>query len=170
MKKRGASWVFLLVFALAGWALAGQEKEQSPPPQTQKRPTLGPAPAPSLSGPKTSTTLDARKLRRIRSLFVERIDNSLSDKLAEEIVKMGRFKIVASRNEADAILRGSCFDSHRLRSVHSEVFITDRSGAPVWQDSIRRPFNPPALDKVVDETALLVADHLGRSLRDADRN
>jgi hypothetical protein len=163
--KRSAWWLAgLLILSMPGWA---QEEKQEPPPE--QRPTLGPAPAPSLRGPRTSTTNDPRKLRRIRSLYIERIDNSLSEKLIADLTKMGRFRLVAQAKEADATLRGSCLESRRLKHVHSEVFISDRNGGSVWQDNIYRPFNPPPLAQAVDETAQLVVDHLGDSLREADR-
>jgi hypothetical protein len=167
--KRGA-WclVIVLVLGLLGWAQEGQQKTQEPPPPPQ-RPTLGPAPAPSLYGPRTSTTTDARKLVRIRTIFVERIDNSLSEKLADGLTKLTRFRVVTNRKEGDAVMRGTCADFRRLKSVHSEVYITDRNGASVWQDSVRRPFNPPTLDKAVNETVLVILEHLAGSIREADR-
>lgn len=170
MSKLAAWVIFLLIFVLPAWGYAGQENEESPPPQSQQRPTLGPAPAPSLGGPRNSTTMDAGKLRRIRTLYVNQIDNSLSEKLVEALGKLGRFQIVSKRTQADAILSGTCFDSHRRKSVHSEVFIADRNGAAIWQDVVYRPFNPPALAKAVDETALLVVAHLGQSIREAEHN
>jgi site-specific recombinase XerC len=122
-----------------------------------------------VSGPDTSTTTDIKKLMRIRTLYVESIDNSLSDKLVESIGKGGRFRLVTKAKEADATLRGSCLESRRLKHVHSEVFISDRSGGSIWQDNIYRPFNPPALDKAVSDTATLVEEHLEQTIRDADR-
>jgi hypothetical protein len=166
-----------LVAALPVWAHPGQTSEQ--PPQTGQqehaaegeRPTLGPAPAPTLGGggPGTATVNDARKLIRIRTLYVERIDNELSDKLVEELGKSGRFRIVTKARDADATVRGSCLESRRLKMVHSEIFITDRAGASVWQDNIKRPYRPPTLDKAVSETAALVAGHLEESIREASR-
>jgi hypothetical protein len=100
---------------------------------------------------------------------VERIDNLLSERLADGLAKMGRFRVVASRNEADAVLSGTCFDSRRLKRVHSEVYLTDRSGSAIWQDVLRRPFNPPTLQKSVDSTAAEIVQHLGDSVREADR-
>jgi site-specific recombinase XerC len=122
-----------------------------------------------VSGPDTSTTTDIKKLMRIRTLYVESIDNSLSDKLVESIGKGGRFRLVTKAKEADATLRGSCLESRRLKHVHSEVFISDRSGGSIWQDNIYRPFNPPALDKAVSDTATLVAEHLAQTVRQGDR-
>jgi hypothetical protein len=165
--------VLALVSASAGFAAQerdqqgqqDQQKQEQPQPQ---KPTLGAPTEPSL-GPRNSTTTDPHKLMRIRTIFVERIDNMLSDRLIEDLSRTGRFRIVASRNSADAILRGTCFDSRRLKSVHSEVYLADRTGASIWQDIIRRPYNPPPLQKVVDNTAVEIVQHLGDSVREADR-
>lgn len=136
----------------------------------QPAPTLGPSTAPSLSGPRTSSTTDPRKLVAIRMVFIEVIDNALGEKLAEGLVRLGRVRVVAQRSEADAVLRGSCFDSHRLRVVHSEVFLNDRStGASIWQDNVRVPFNPPPLVKAVDATAAAILHHLSESISEAER-
>jgi hypothetical protein len=172
--KRSSWCVAMCLFAgLSVWAQQGQKQEKPPeeqPPQQEERPTLGPAPAPTLGGgPRTDTVSDARKLVRIHTLYIERIDNSLNDKLIEALGKSGRFHIVMKAREADATLRGSCLESRRLKLVHSEVFISDRNGASVWQDSIKRPYNPPSLDKAVNDTATLVAAHLEESVREAQR-
>ena len=144
---------------------SGKEPEgQQPQPQ---KPTLGEAP--SLGGPRNSTTTDIRKLLRVRTVYIETIDNSLNEKLAEALSKAGPFRAVAKRNEADAILRGTCFDSRRLKSLHSEVFLTDPHGGPIWTDIIREPFNPPPLDKAVTDSASMIVAHLGESLREAQR-
>jgi hypothetical protein len=168
MRRLSICVVILLSLPNCGWALEGQE-ESPPPQQPQQRPTLGPAPAPSLHGPRTSTTNDPHKLLQIRTIFVEHMNNLLSEKLMDGIGKMGRFRVVAERKQADAVLRGTCEDFRRLKSLRSEVYITDRRGSSVWQDSIHRPFNPPTLDKAVDESVLLVLEHLGDSLREAER-
>ncbi len=159
----------LLVGLVVCGAVRGQEREQKtgPPPE---RPTLGPPPAPSLHGPHTSTTTDPRKLMRIRNVFIERIDNYLSDRLVEGLAKTGRFKIVLNRKEADAVLSGSCADLPRLKTVHSTVSLNDRStGASIWQDDIRRRFNPPPLQQVVEATAGDIVQHLGDSITEAQR-
>jgi hypothetical protein len=167
VKRGGWWWALLLVFGSLGIAHeAPQTRQQQQPEQ---RPTLGPAPAPSLRGPRTSTTTDARKLVQIRTIFIERIDNLLSEKLADGLSRTTRFRVVTNRNEADAVLRGTCSEFRRLKSVHSEVYVTDRSGAAVWQDSVRRPFNPPTLEKALNETALVILEHLADSVREADR-
>ena len=164
------------IFLLAGlvvWAQAGQDPKQinpqGPPPQ-EDRPTLGSRSGPRAdTGPQTSTTTDLRKLMRIHTLYIESIDNSLSDKLVEALGKWGRFRLVTKAKDADATLRGSCLESRRLKHVHSEVFISDRNGASVWQDTIYRPFNPPTLDQAVNDTATIVAAHLEQSVRAGER-
>lgn len=83
--------------------------------------------------------------------------------------KLGRFRLVTKVKDADATLRGSCLESRRLKHVHSEVFITDRNGASVWQDTIFRPYNPPTLDQAVSDTATLVAAHLQQTVREAEQ-
>jgi hypothetical protein len=104
---------------------------------------------------------------RIRSIYIERMDNALSEKLVVSLGKLGRFKIAAKPREADAIMTGSCLESRRLKRLHSEVFIADRGGVSIWQDNIFRPYNPPSLEQAVDETAQAVANHLGDSMNEA---
>jgi len=178
MRRAGWCMAICLLVGTLVWAQAGQKAEQPPAdepapheqPPPEQRPTLGPAPAPTLgSGPRTATTNDFRKLMRIHSLYIERIDNALSDRLVEAIAKSGRFRIVTKAKEADGTVRGSCLELRRLKRVHSEVFISDRSGASVWQDTVYRPFNPPTLDQAVGDTAALVAEHLEESVREAGR-
>ena len=95
MKWGARHLAICLLASLAMWAQAGQNPDQSTPqeqPQQQQeeRPTLGPRNGPALeSGPITSTTTDLRKLMRIRTLYIESIDNSLSDKLVEALGKGG---------------------------------------------------------------------------------
>jgi len=168
-------YLSLTVLLIAGLAGSQQERptQEQPPRQPEqqqpKRPTLGPAPAPSLYGPRTSNTTDARKLIRVRMIYIERIDNSLSEKLVEGFAKTRRFRIVASRNEADAILRGTCVSLRRMKTVHSEVYLNDINGAAIWQDNVRRPYNPPALEVAVSETASLIVTHLTESALEAER-
>lgn len=178
MKPRPGHLVVLLVAGLAVGAQAGQNSSSAAPPersdQQNERPTLlgprsGPGPDAEV-GPLTSTTNDIKKLMRVRTLYIESIDNSLSEKLAQALGKSGRFRLVTKAKEADATLRGSCLESRRLKHVHSEVFISDRAGVSLWQDSIYRPFNPPTLDQAVADTATLVAAHLERTLREAQRH
>jgi hypothetical protein len=174
MKWGGRHLAVCLFASLAMGAQAGQKTDpsapQEPPQEQNERPTLGPRPGPGLnSGPLTSTTTDLRKLMRIHTLYIESMDNSLNDKLVEALGKLGRFRLVNKAKDADATLRGSCLESRRLKHVHSEVFISDRNGASVWQDTIYRPFNPPTLDQAVSDTATLVAAHLEQTVRAGER-
>jgi len=174
MKVRHLSLAIVLVAGLAASQQEQQTQEQPPqqPEQQQqeqpRKPTLGPAPAPSLYGPRTSNTTDARKLMRVRRIYVERIDNSLSEKLVEGFAKTRRFRIVASRGEADAVLRGTCVSLRRMKTVHSEVYLNDMNGAAVWQDNVRRPYNPPTLEAAVSETVTLIVTHLTESAMEAE--
>ena len=174
MKYGGRLLAVCFLAALTLWAQEGQKTEQpvprAPSQRPEERPTLGPRNGPGeVSGPDTSTTTDAKKLMQIRTLYIESIDNSLSEKLIESIGKWGRFRLVTKIKEADATLRGSCLESRRLKRLHSEVYISDRNGRSIWQDTIYRPFNPPPLDKAVTDTATLVAEHLEQTVRRADR-
>ena len=161
-----------------------QDDSQSQQPGEQKRPTLGkPAPdenqqrptlrkgdEPEEQGPRTSTTTNPRRLLTIHRIYFDPIDNSLSDKLADIISHMGRFQIVAERKQADAVVSGTCFDSRRLKTVHSEVFIHDQlNNTSIWQDVVRRHYNPPPLSKVVEDTANIIVAHLAESVQEAQQ-
>ncbi len=149
-------------------AMAAQDAEQQSGAQDQQQPTLGPPPGGSSErGPKTATVNDYRKLARIHNLYVQRMDNALSDKLIASLGKLGHFKIASNPKEADAVLTGSCLESRRLKRLHTEVFISDHAGASIWQDNVFRPYNPPSLEQAVSETARMVADHLNESLSEA---
>jgi hypothetical protein len=172
---RGVTWC-VAIFLLAGLAVsqAGQNSDHSNSadnsPTQNDRPTLGPRTGPGVEpAPLTATTTDIRRLLQIRTIYVESIDNSLSDKLVEALGKWGRFRLVTKEKNADATLRGSCLESRHLKHVHSEVYISDRSGKSVWQDTIYRPYNPPSLDQAVDDTARLVAAHLEQTVARAER-
>ena len=163
--KRSVGLLAIACLLVPVWG--AQEAPKSGGEQEQK-PTLGPAPAPGgVRSPRTATVNDYRKLMRIRSIYVERMDNALSDKLVVSLGKLGRFKIASTPKEADAIVTGSCLESRRLKRLHSEVFISDRGGGSICQDNIYRPYNPPSLEQAVNETAQVVADHLGESLNEA---
>jgi len=159
MKRSG--WLLALVLLWVG--VAGAQETQKPEGEPQQRPTLGAQSGPGERGPGTATVNDLRKLMRIRSLYIEKMDNALSEKLVLSLGKLGRFKIAATLREADAIMTGSCLESRRLKRLHSEVFIADRGGGSVWQDNLYRPYNPPSLEQAVNETAQMVAEHLGKS-------
>ena len=166
--------VCILASSILGMDPAGVAQQGgSPPPsdQQQERPTLRPRNAPpgEISSPDNSTTTNPRKLLEIHTLFVESIDNSLSERLVEAFEKLGRYQLVTNRKQADALVHGSCLESRRLKHVHTEVFISDREGRSIWQDTIYRPFSPPSLNQAVSETAYLLIDHLARSIHDAER-
>jgi len=152
---RVADW-FLAVLLLARPVMLAQDgptlhKE----PSQDNPPTLGKDEGPLLS---------------VKTIFVDRIDNALSEKLADGLSRMGRFRIVADRKGADTVVSGTCFDSRRLKTVHSEIFLHDRaSGASIWQDIVRRHYNPPPLPKAVDDTATMILAHLGESIQEAQR-
>ena len=166
MKVRSIILAFLLLSGPALWAQDNQQQDQKP----QQKPTLGPAPAPTLRGPRNFNIVDARKLSRLRKVYVERMDNKLSDKLMDALAQGGRLQLVVDRKEADAVVHGTCLDSRRLKTVLTEIYINDRvTGDSIWQDRVRRPFNPPPLDKAVGETATLVLQHLQESIEEADR-
>ena len=175
MKWGARHLAICLLACFAMWAQAGQNSNQSGPqsqtPQPSERPTLGPRSGPGIMdvAPPASATTDLRRLLRIRTIYIESIDNSLSDKLVETLGKWGRFRLVTKAKDADATLRGTCLESRHLKHVHSEVFISDRNGASIWQDTVFRPFNPPALDQAVSDTANLVEAHLQEAIREGDR-
>jgi hypothetical protein len=170
---------FLIVFGVLGIAFEAQQDQpqqdqpQTPqkpptlnPPSQQKPPTLGEQP-PSLAGPHSANTSDPRRLLQVHSVFVDQMDNGLAEKLIEAIGTKGLFRIVATRKDADAVLRGTCFDSTRLKIVHSEVFLTGRSGESIWQDIIRQPYRPPPLSEAVATTAQVIGEDLVNSVREA---
>jgi len=173
--------VGLVIMLLACSTLRAQENpnQQQPPDQQQQpdqpqRPSLEkPAPgngAPSPGSSHSATVTDERRLIRVRTVYVDRIDNQLSDKLAQGLAKMGRFRIVAERKDADAVFTGTCFDSRHLKQLHSEVFLNDRaSGSSIWQDIVRRPYNPPSLAESVQDSADIIVAHLSQTLREAER-
>ena len=150
----------------------GAGQQQKPPtlnkPSDQKPPTLGGGnEPPSLAGPHAANTNDPTKLLRVHSIFIDSMDNGLAERLIDEIGNHGPFRIAASRQDADAVLRGTCFDSTRLKTVHSEVFLTTRGGESIWQDIIRQPYRPPPLARAVATTAEVIAADLAASLREA---
>ena len=161
--KRSAWFLALSAFLLVP-VLGAQTGDTHQTGEPENKPTLGPSSPPSLRGPGTTTVTDYRKLMRMRSIYIEKMDNALSEKLVLSLGQLGSFKIVSKPKEADAIMTGSCLESRRLKRLHSEVFIADRSGASIWQDNLYRPYNPPSLDQAVKETAQLVAVHLAASL------
>jgi hypothetical protein len=174
---RQGRWLMVvcILACSALWVESGRSAGQSPTPpnspQQDERPTLRPRNAPpgEIAAPDNSTTSDPHKLVEIKSLYIESIDNFLNEKLVVAFENQGRFRLATNLKQADAVLRGSCLESRRLKHVHSEVFISDRSGGAIWHDSIYRPFSPPSLDEAVAETAKLVEAHLESSIRVAER-
>ena len=158
--------VLLALALLLAPVLTAQDAQQQGGEQEQK-PTLGPKPGPGESGPRTATVNDYRKLMRIRTLYIERMDNDLSEKLVASLGKLGRFKMATNAKEADAIVRASCLESRRLKRLHTEVSISDRGGGSIWQDIVLRPYNPPSLAQAVIESAQMIAEHLGESINQA---
>jgi hypothetical protein len=166
----------LVFFALCSAALAQQPDQPSgapkPPtlnkPSDQKPPTLGGSgeEAP-LAGPHAANTNDPGRLLHVHAVYIDSMDNGLAEKLIEEIGSHGPFKVAANKQDADAVLRGTCFDSTRLKTVHSEVFLTSRSGESIWQDVIRQPYRPPPLARAVATTAEVIAADLAASIREA---
>jgi len=180
----GTRWhlavAFLVVFTASATTVEAQQgqpqqdqPQQAPqkpaptlnPPSQQKPPTLGEPP--SLAGPHAANTTDARRLIQVHAVFIDQMDNGLDAKLIEVIGSKGLFRIVDNRREADAVLRGTCFDSMRLKTVHSEVFLTGRNGESIWQDIIRQPYRPPPLSQAVATTAQVIGGDLANSVREA---
>ncbi|MGH9452913.1 MAG: hypothetical protein ACRD2O_02970 [Terriglobia bacterium] len=168
--QRLVGTLFLVAFMLPVYATFGGQ-DQRPTlnkPDSSQRPSLGAA-APSLNGPGHATIIDAHQLLRVHKVYVESMDNKLNLQIDQAFSKLGPFEVAANREGADAILRGTCFDSPHLKDVHSEVFLTTKAGKAIWQDVIRTPYNPPALPEVVSQTAETVVAHLKQSLQEARR-
>jgi hypothetical protein len=163
--KRGWRWMWVLFVACRILAAQEQKPPTLGPPPDQQPPTLGGSSSPA--GPHAANTTDARKLTRIHTIFVESMDNGLAEKLVDQIGSKGPFRVVADKHQADALLRGTCFDSARLKTLHSEVFLTAPDGASIWQDIVRQPYKPPPLERAVAATAEVIADDLGASLHEA---
>ncbi|MGH9327928.1 MAG: hypothetical protein ACRD2B_14760 [Terriglobia bacterium] len=169
MKK--LSLFFALIF-FAGIAAGAQNNSQAQRPTLgqapeQNRPTLGVAP--SLGGPTTAIIMNAPMLRRVRTVYIGMMDNSLNLQLIQDLAKHGPFRTVDGRKKADAVLQGTCFNSQHLKVVHSEVFLTGRDGKAIWQDVIHQPYDPPPLSKAVTQTANLIIQHLRESIEQAGR-
>lgn len=166
-------WISVLAAVLlSGAALCGQTENAPPPtlgpPPGETRPTLG-MPAPSLNGPLSATIMNAGKLKRIKTVFIGRMDNQLNLKLRDDFGKTGPFRVVTDRRRADAILQGTCFDSLHLKEVHSEVFLTGQDGKAIWQDVIHQPYHPPSLPQAVTATANQIVVQLKESIRAVER-
>lgn len=162
--KRLIGFAAIIFFSCA--AFAGQNQNPPPPtlgpPPGETKPTLGAAP--SLGGPTSATVMNPAMLRQVKTIYIGLMDNHLNTDLLNDFAKHGPFRVVPNRNHADAILRGTCFDSMHLREVHSEVFLTDQSGKSIWQDVIHQPYHPPSLSQAVSETANEIIAHLQQSI------
>ncbi|MGH9353383.1 MAG: hypothetical protein ACRD2G_14680 [Terriglobia bacterium] len=177
MNRRSLVLTLAWVLLTAPPVLLAQKNTQAAqqPQQQEQRPTLGPETAPerptlspSLGGPLTATTMNAAALRRVKTVYVGMMDNKLNLKLIDDFAKEGPFRVVSNRNDADAVLQGTCFDSAHLKEVHSEVFLTGKNGKAIWQDVIHQPFRPPPLPQAVSETANLIVTHLRQSILQPD--
>jgi hypothetical protein len=136
---------------------------------SQEAPTLGPS-RPSLEGPSSTRTANARMLLKMRKVYIERIDHDLNAKLEDDMAHISWLKVVNSEDDADAIIRGTCFDLRRLKRLHAEIYITDRvTGKSIWQDVVRVPYGPPELTKALDQAASEILDHLNESVRTASK-
>jgi hypothetical protein len=134
---------------------------------SQQAPTLGPS-RPSLEGPGNTRTANPSMLVKMRKVYIERIDHNLSVKLADDLAHVSWLKVVENEDQADAIVRGTCFDLRRLKRLHAEIYISDRvTGKSIWQDVIRVPYRPPDLTKAVDQAASEILAHLNQSVRGA---
>jgi hypothetical protein len=134
---------------------------------SQQAPTLGPS-RPSLEGPGNARTANPRMLVKMRKVYIERIDHNLNVKLEDDLAHVSWLKVVENEDQADAIVRGTCFDLRRLKRLHAEIYISDRvTGKPIWQDVIRVPYRPPDLTKAVDQAASEILAHLNESVRGA---
>ncbi len=128
--------------------------------QAEQRPTLRRGKG-SSERHNTSVTMNARALMRVRTIYIEPIENRLGVKIADDLASAGHFKLSLDKRQADAILSGTCLDATHLRLLHSEVFLSSRvTGAAIWQDEIRLPLDPPPLAKALNETASKIARDL----------
>lgn len=177
----------ILIVAGAFTAQRSLDGGQNQPPQSRTkssqqtgrpayRPTLGEAPdqpgsqnrvklaGDLLVGPHHADINDAQRLLAIHSIFVERMDNGLGDNLRQKIKAAKALSVAPDLHHADAVLRGTCFDSARLKTVHSEVFLSTPKGVAIWQDIVRQPYRPAALRQAVATTADSIAADLIASL------
>ena len=135
----------------------------------QQAPTLDSS-RPSLETPSNLRTADRRMLVKIRKVYIARIDHNLDEKLADDLAHVSGLKVVKNEDDADAIVRGTCFDLRRLKRLDAEVYISDRiTGKAIWQDVIRVSSDPTDLAKAVDQAASEITAHLNESIRRAAR-
>ena len=142
-----------------GSTLWGQDKK--PSFRTGRQPAR-----PSLTGKSSNLLVSPARLQRIRTLYIAPMDNHLHLRLAEQFSSWKRFRLVATEKQADAVIKGTCFAARRLKMVKSEIYIREgRSGTPVWQDNVRLAYNPPSLNQVVGQMAVLLVDHLRHTMQ-----
>ena len=135
--------------------------------RAQQAPTLGPS-RPSLEGPRNTRIANPSRLVKIRTVYIERIDHNLNEKLTDDLAHVSWLKVVDNEDDADAIVRGTCFDLPRLKLLHAEVYINDRvTEKSIWQDVVRIPYNPAAPQKAVDHAASDILQHLDQSIHEA---
>lgn len=157
-------YILPVLTLFAATALGFQQRTQ------EQRPTLGPQPAPSLGeapseqGPINARIMNPAELRRIHTVYVDFIDNSLNLKLIQDLSSHSPVRVVTDRHQADAILRGDCFSLPHLKQVHSEVYLMDKKGQSIWQDIVRHPYNPPGLHVAVADSAQEIASDLLKSI------
>ncbi|HKT10233.1 MAG TPA: hypothetical protein VJW77_00270 [Terriglobia bacterium] len=133
----------------------------------QQAPTLGPS-RPSLEGPGNTRTANPGRLVKMRTVYIERIDHNLNGQLADDLAHVSWLRVVDKEDDADAIVRGTCFDLRRLKRLHAEVYISDRvTGKSIWQDVVRVPLDPAAPQKAVGQAASDILEHLNESMHTA---
>lgn len=143
-----------------------------PPLEAQeKRPSLlsgRPNPSPSLTGRSSSMFGSTKKMKKVRRIYIAPMENRLNLKLAEAFLHWGRFEIVTTEKEADAVIVGTCFAARRLKTVKSDIYIrTRRTREPLWQGNLRLSYNPPTVEQVVGKIASSMVDHLRLSMQDS---
>lgn len=120
-----------------------------------------------MRGPHAANTSDPRRLLRVKTVYIEDMDNKLNDSLAAGMAGQQPFRVVSDRRQADALLHGSCLDSARKKLVDSEVYLTGLHGEPIWMDIVRRPYKPPPLAQAVAESATAIVEDLKESVQEA---
>lgn len=141
----------------------------------QQRPTLGPEPAPtlgmgpSLGGPMNAKIQNPAALRMVHTVYVGWIGNSLELKLIRDFSHGGPFRVVNKADHADAVLRGSCYTLPNLKDIHTEVYLTSKTGKPIWQDIVHIRYDPPTVKVSVTQSAQEIIRDLRASIEAAER-
>lgn len=134
----------------------------------QQRPTLGPSGpgTPSVRGPISSRTINPKRLLKVRTIYIQRIDHNLNEILTGDLTHVSWVKVVDKSSKADAVVRGTCFSLRKLKRLHAEIYISDRvTGAAIWEDVVSVPYNPPVLSKAVDHAAAKMLADLNQSIQ-----